>query len=1382
MTEANSLPPGAPNAAIEPASQYGTDSSLKVGDLIEVPDVQTVVHLQDLTQPEYRRRLADSFVLTDEVKRHLLRLLASLSGHKGNACFLRGHYGAGKSHFLVFLQLLLAGEVDRVALSAHDPDLAIALESLGNKRFVVASVSLISHSSTEALESIISRALEEAGGPAPLPFPDEEGVQPHIDTLRYHLRKHHPDTLEQFLLEHALSEKQFFTHQYLGLLDQIAREVRFSFRPDPGRSVRFQTLFDGLRSSEYGGVILLIDELSEFLHARTGPGLTEDVRFLQFLGEAAREYPLFIIAALQEYLEAAEYGLPGDLVRKIKDRYSNNLELTTTHIEELIEKRLIHHRPGADLEIDRLYRDMRSYLQGFPVPAARFIRVYPVHPATILLLDRLKPLLSRSRGIVDFVHHRLKGSPERGIPGILNAPADTLLTPEAIYDHFQLRIRENLETAAYDDTVLDYYRRAITQLFELTEQQELALRLIKLLILLAISPEPRPYSVRTLTHALLVRISRIDPDANFQAVQDILDTMVARGAFVERLPGTAEGRSSFDDVYRLSLRADLNLVATRRILAAQKSLMDAPDLRIYEALAPGLQLDSLPMGRLLGGRAQAWSIQWQRTQRDGRVQLGNLTQVTVPKLLEVLEELETFDLDWMLYIGLPYDVPAQRQHLDEVLLPALRRMDRTGAERPSVRTFLFWLPEPLSFQGREGEFLRETLARRAVLTREREEAATSQTRALIELLEKSIEGDRARIEALFHQTWYLGQLFSVQGPGENLTNLGRPPFAQTLLAIFTPLLNQRFPEHAAYAPMGRLPTLDDVEAVVEKLYRSGTYTLKGGDGDPLGTRIISLLRPLKLVKKTGNTLTLRVDADGHGPTKTLLEQLGPEPVPLKPILLGLRKGPFGMTPLMMQLLVLGLAYAGAVVCYSKDRRREPGQLSALNFDQVTALGRSESVALDVSALAQVPFLTDLSLPRGELTFARQEQLWQQLKDARESLSSVVTAAEQGLTRARELSATRTWALDGLEQDLRLLQPLIRVGGPGTGARDGIEQFIREVQAQPQLAWIYLRAQAAAQFFQSGLERFLFIANYIERVPPIPETLRLAAVREELKEVKARLAASDVLYSNTPRELLEAAFRRFQERYIEEYREAHEHARGAARFEPLQMLRQSILWGLLSRLTTLKGLTLDDAFGPVQRHVIQLERSRCDLFKVDELRITPCCRCAFVLGQVDVEDDASPSSTTASLQRSLLMGCIAYLKALQEPEIVKALSRMQGALEATQRAADAQRLAELLAPPPQPGLARVLQDLAEQAAMLREPTSSDSFTVMQGPALSWLNKYLSQPTLNLIDQGLSGVTLIDERSLAALTEQLRDRCLSREELEKRFRAWMGVGATHIRIVD
>lgn len=80
---------------------------MRIGDLIEVPEIKTVIQLKDLQDSHLQQMILHSFVVTGEVQDSLERILTSFSQPEGRGVFLKGHFGSGKSHFLSMLSLLL---------------------------------------------------------------------------------------------------------------------------------------------------------------------------------------------------------------------------------------------------------------------------------------------------------------------------------------------------------------------------------------------------------------------------------------------------------------------------------------------------------------------------------------------------------------------------------------------------------------------------------------------------------------------------------------------------------------------------------------------------------------------------------------------------------------------------------------------------------------------------------------------------------------------------------------------------------------------------------------------------------------------------------------------------------------------------------------------------------------------------------------------------------------------------------------------------------------------------------------------------------------------------------------------------------------------------
>lgn len=297
----------------------------KIKDLIEVPEIRTVIQLKDLKESHLREMILHSFVVTAEVMKSPDMVLTSLSGSQGRGIFLKGHFGSGKSHFLSMISLLLRHPDSWNFLLSQEPSVERFMKGLQARRFLAVEISLIHYRGTEFLEDILLREI--------------------FQELSSHLG--HP-------FEGTDSRRETF------------REIQ-------------RTLGD----LGFSGLVLLVDELSEFLRSKPdGHAYHEDIRFLQYLGEEASSFPLWIVASLQEWIE--ETGeINQDTFNKIKDRYPIRIMLGRSHIEELVSHRLIRHRLGADGEIRKIFQNLRRLFPSFPVEESRFLRLYPVHPATV---------------------------------------------------------------------------------------------------------------------------------------------------------------------------------------------------------------------------------------------------------------------------------------------------------------------------------------------------------------------------------------------------------------------------------------------------------------------------------------------------------------------------------------------------------------------------------------------------------------------------------------------------------------------------------------------------------------------------------------------------------------------------------------------------------------------------------------------------------------------------------------------------------------------------------------------------------------------------------------------------------------------------------------
>ncbi|HEY3586843.1 MAG TPA: DUF6079 family protein, partial [Myxococcaceae bacterium] len=287
-----------------------------------------------------RRGRLSELVLTGDVVAALSAVLEAGGQDRGGAFFLVGHFGSGKSHFLAALAELVT-EPSPELPAAWDKQMAQAVGVLGPALAV--AIPLVEHRAGAILEDLVlAKAWAALGHPV--------AEQPPGGTDR-----------------------------------RVAWETLLSAAAGMGRPT----------------LVVALDELSEFLRAKRAPALIEDLRFLQFLGEWAVGRPVVVVAALQESIEEVANVSQRELTR-IRDRY-RTLALSMRHVEDLVRGRLLRLRPGAEASIEQAHRRLQSAFPDWDVPLERFARCYPVHPATLALLEGLRFLFSQQRGVVDFI-------------------------------------------------------------------------------------------------------------------------------------------------------------------------------------------------------------------------------------------------------------------------------------------------------------------------------------------------------------------------------------------------------------------------------------------------------------------------------------------------------------------------------------------------------------------------------------------------------------------------------------------------------------------------------------------------------------------------------------------------------------------------------------------------------------------------------------------------------------------------------------------------------------------------------------------------------------------------------------------------------------------
>ncbi len=1186
-----------------------------IGDLILLPELKTVIHLKDAFGPE-ANALKSELVFTKEVARAFQAIYHSLKEERGKGFFIEGGYGSGKSHFLAALYLYLS--------HAQTPPLLDIPKIKG--QFLVIPISLIDYGSEIRLQEIV---LEAINSELQRQFQTSFVPSEFFEELKKIIPQEELTALGKHL---GVPSQELFQLQYWPYLHEILETLPLSFRPVIERRSLFDHLKNVIFEKGLRGVVILIDELSEFLKSKSASGgFQEDIRFLQFLGEMSQEIPLWIIATLQERIETTG-DIPQDAFAKIKDRYPVRLIFAGSHIEEIVSERLVKKRPGARGYLRELYDNFKQTFKQLPFDWETWYRLYPIHPLTIQLLDELRGLFSQARGAVDFVYSRLKGDSKRNIPPLLNAPAQTLLSPTAIFDHFLDRIRETLETNPYYEKVYCFYEKLIPKLFPDPETRQVALELIKLLILMAISPIVHRPNTRELALAILYPFTDLDPALNFRFVHDILSSLVQEGAYLHREPQ----EDFLKDRFYLDLEEDTQFIVKKRYEQIASEIK-SKDSRIYHFLYTSAHKGLIPFSELHFNQKQKLKVLWQNTYR-----LGEIHFISVNQLEDTLSQIDLKASDFYLLI--------------------LKHPLKDDFSPPSIPPGVaIWEPAEV-----QEDFLKKAYVYAQLLERYQDDQTQRGQRFakfIKELFEESLH------QAVQELTWsYLqGALHLSQNETFQVTALSQKSWLSFVEGIAALILEKRHPKHHLIAPHLLPPPLSRRQLIVEKLIIPGEIYLKRGEGT-LKTLIDGLLRPLGILKKVSGGYRLWLEAKRSPILEKILDLFANSvSVSQNELYEILHSSDFGLCKEQYELLLLALIHTGKLVPYHQNKRVSPFRVNLGNLHQITHLKQIEQLdTQEMTLLKNLPFLPP-SLQGKELTVTHQEALWHSLKEFKEMYYPKAIALETFL-KTHIAHPLFTEGIPLAQETIQTIKKLCEAVRSSYAPTLGLKHFCEALKQISFIDFVYARFKALVEFY-SLKERILFIYDYLHH-PDLQIPSEHKEVKELFQAAKAALLKANILFETQSLPLIEEKFNAFFNAYTHAYKEAHDRLLAGERFGPYLSLRQTDAYKLIRLWASIPVLPARTYLDSVEREINQTLRQICEEDVSLHLAKSPVCICGWHLG----ERPFLPP--LARLQAQLEEGIDACLNALCLPPLRPRLEQYIVSLREIGKEKEAQEMVQI----------------------------------------------------------------------------------------------------------
>jgi energy-coupling factor transporter ATP-binding protein EcfA2 len=388
-------------------------------DLIQFEPLASVVQLVDADAADTARQLVTSYVISPRMADLLTTLVMPQlqidTPQDNRGLLIVGNYGTGKSHLMAVLSAI----AERADLAAQVPDarVAAAAQAIAG-RFLVLRFEI--GSSTRALRDIVLDELQA--------FATNLGVAVSI-----------PD-MDQI------------TNNKLVLLDLVGRLQ--AHYPDHG-------------------VLVVVDELLDYLETRTDQHLRLDLSFMREVGEVCAQTAFRFVAGVQESIfDAPRFQFVAEALRRVKDRFEQ-VRIAREDLAFVVESRLLRK---SDEQRDRIAAHLQRFAArygGMNERMDRFVRLFPVHPDYLVMFEQISAIEKRQvlKALTSAMHDLLdRAVPDDG-PGLL------------AYDQFWSQIVENPSWRALPDVreVIDksqVLERRVETAFERPELRPLARQLI----------------------------------------------------------------------------------------------------------------------------------------------------------------------------------------------------------------------------------------------------------------------------------------------------------------------------------------------------------------------------------------------------------------------------------------------------------------------------------------------------------------------------------------------------------------------------------------------------------------------------------------------------------------------------------------------------------------------------------------------------------------------------------------------------------------------------------------------------------------------------------------------------------------------------------------
>jgi Asp-tRNA(Asn)/Glu-tRNA(Gln) amidotransferase C subunit len=333
---------------------------MKYSELVQFQPIESVIELRQANKAAKAKELIRTYVISNDMADRLCGVvfpqLQYAKPEDNHGLLIVGNYGTGKSHLMSVISAV-AENADLVPLLANDKVRKAAPAIAGNFKVIRLEIGATLMPLREIITGYLEQCLAEWG--VNYQFPPADKI------------RENKTGFEKMM--------DAFHHKFPNL-----------------------------------GLLLVVDELLDFLRSRRDQPLILDLGFLREIGEVCKELRFRFMAGVQEAIfDSGRFAHVADSLGRVKDRFQQ-VKIATTDVKFVVANRLLQKTPTQLARIRDYLAPFAKFYGNMTERMDDFAALFPIHPDYVETFERI-PIVEK-RGVLQIISFAIKELVAQEVP------------------------------------------------------------------------------------------------------------------------------------------------------------------------------------------------------------------------------------------------------------------------------------------------------------------------------------------------------------------------------------------------------------------------------------------------------------------------------------------------------------------------------------------------------------------------------------------------------------------------------------------------------------------------------------------------------------------------------------------------------------------------------------------------------------------------------------------------------------------------------------------------------------------------------------------------------------------------------------------------------